>query len=180
MGLLQIGGDIALALADTLRGRKRRRYEHWVDISAPREIVWEMLKSRDLKFEGRFPIRVTGSSVPGRPNLERVQIEAGKARLEMLTRIVEEAPGAGILYQLLPEGTDPALIEGEDDYVGFVLTDLPHGTRLDLTREASPRSWFSRISIPMGLRSGGRRYKRKAEAMLRAALDRDQVSEPGS
>jgi hypothetical protein len=170
MGLLQIGGDIALALVDTLSGRKRRRYEHWVDIRAPREIVWDMLKARDLVFEGPLPIRVVGSPVPGRPGFERVEIEAGRAHLTMLTRIVDERPGSAILYQLLPEGTDPALIEGEDDYVGFVLTDLPHGTRLNLTRETSPRSCLSRISIPLGLRSGGRRYKRKAEAMLRAAL----------
>lgn len=178
MVLFRIGGDILLALADIFTGRKRRRYEHSVDVSAPREIVWEMLKSRDLVFEGPLPIRVIGEAVPGQRGLERVQIIAGKARLVMLTRIVDERPGSAILYQLLPEGTDPALIEGDDDYVGFVLTDLDKGTRLDLTRETSPRSWLSRLTIPMGLRSGGRRYKRKAEAMLREALER--APEPGA
>jgi hypothetical protein len=178
MGLLALGRDILLALADTFAGRKRRRYEHWVDIRSPREIVWKMLKSRDLVFEGPLPIRVIGEPVPGQPGLERVRIVAGKTRLEMLTRIVDERPGLAILYQLLPEGTDPALIEGDDDYVGFVLTDLDNGARLHLTRETSPRSWLSRLTIPMGLRSGGRRYKRKAEAMLREALER--APEPGA
>lgn len=178
MSLLRLGGDILLAFADAFSGRKRRRYEHWVDIRAPREIVWEMLKARDLVFEGPLPIRIVGEAVPGQRDLERVQIIAGNARLIMLTRIVDERPGYAILYQLLPEGTDPALIEGDDDYVGFVLTDLDNGTRLDLTRETTPRSWLSRLTIPMGLRSGGRRYKRKAEAMLRDAMGR--APEPGA
>jgi hypothetical protein len=95
----------------------------------------------------------------------------------MLTRIVDERPGTAILYQLLPEGTDAALIEGDDDYIGFVLTDTEKGTRLDLTRETSPRHWISRLTIPMGLRSGARRYKRKAESLLREALQR--APEPG-
>ncbi|MGE0769050.1 MAG: hypothetical protein AB7L90_21615 [Hyphomicrobiaceae bacterium] len=178
MGLISLGGDILLALADTATGRKRRRYEHWVDIRSPREIVWEMLKSRDLVFDGPLPIRVIGEPVPGAQDLERVQIVAGSTRLVMLTRIVDERPGSAILYQLLPEGTDPALIEGDDDYVGFVLTDLANGTRLHLTRETSPRGLLSRLTVPMGLRSGGLRYKRKAEAMLRQALE--QAPEPGS
>jgi len=178
MGLCRIGGDIVLALSDLFTGRARRRYEHWIDVRAPREIVWEMLKSRDLVFEGRLPIRITGEALPGQRNIERVQIVAGNARLVMLTRIVDERPGFAILYQLLPEGTDEVLVEGDDDYVGFVLTDLANGTRLNLTREATPRSWLSRLTIPMGLRSGGRRYKRKAEAMLREALER--TSEPGA
>jgi hypothetical protein len=95
-----------------------------------------------------------------------VQIQAGSTRLQMLTRIVDERPGAAILYEVLPEGTDPVLIEGDNDYIGFVLIETAKGTRLDLTRETSPRHWISRLTVPMGLRSGARRYKRKAEAML--------------
>ncbi len=177
MGLPLIGRDILVALADVLAGRHRRRYEHWIDIRAPSEIVWQMLKSRELVFEGTLPLRIVGAPVPGRPGLERVQIQAGKTKLEMLTRIVDERPGAAILYQLLPEGTDPVLIEGDDDYIGFVLTETDKGTRLDLTRETSPRHWISRLTIPMGLRSGARRYKRKAETMLREVME--HAPEPG-
>ena len=177
MGLLQICRDLLIAAADAMTGRGRRRYEHWIDIRAPREIVWEMLKARDLVFEGAMPMRVSAEPVVGQPDIERIRIQAGNARLEMLTRIVDERPGTAILYQLLAEGTDPALIEGDEDYIGFVLTDLDKGTRLDLTREATPRHWLSRVTIPLGLRSGARRYKRKAEAMLRDALER--APEPG-
>lgn len=169
MGLLQIGGDVLLAVADAASGRRRRCFDHWIDIRAPREIVWEMLKSRDIVFEGRLPLRVVGEDVPGRPGVERVRISVGNIRLEMLTRIIEERPGEAILYQLVPDGTDAALIEGDDDYVGLVLIQTAAGTRLDLTRETTPRRWISRLTVPMGLRSGARRYKRKAEAMARAA-----------
>ena len=170
MGLLQLGGDLLVAVADVARGRNRRRFEHWIEIHAPRDVVWQMLKSRDILFEGRLPLRVVGEEVPGRPGVERVHILAGKMRLQMLTRIVDERAGEAILYQLLPEGTDPALIEGDDDYIGFVLVETKTGTRLDLTRETSPRHWLSRLTVPMGLRSGARRYKRKAEAMFEAVV----------
>lgn len=172
MGLLQLGGDVLLAVADAARGRNRRRFEHCIDIDAPRDVVWQMLKSRDIMFEGRLPLRVVGEELPGRPGVERVHILAGKMRLQMLTRIVDERPGEAILYQLLPEGTDPALIEGDDDYIGFVLIETEGGTRLDLTRETSPRNWLSRLTVPMGLRSGARRYKRKAETMAAELMPR--------
>jgi hypothetical protein len=87
--------------------------------------------------------------------------------------IADERQGQAILYRLLPEGTDPALIEGDDDYVGFVLVDIPGGTRLDLTRETTPRHFLSRLTVPIGLRSGARRYKRKAEAMYAVPTQRD-------
>jgi hypothetical protein len=166
MGLLRLGGDLIVAVADVARGRTRRRFEHSIDIRAPREIVWQMLKSRDIVFGDRLPIRVFGEEVQGRPGIERVQIQAGSTRLQMLTRIVDERPGEAILYQILLEETDAVLIEGDDDYIGFVLIETPKGTRLDLTRETSPLHWISRLTVPMGLRSGARRYKRKAEAML--------------
>lgn len=171
MGLIELGGDVLVAVADAARGRRRRRFEHSIDIRAPREIVWEMLKSRDIEFGGRLPVRVFGEEVEGRPGIERVQIHAGPTRLQMLTRIVDERPGEAILYQVLPEGTDPVLVEGDDDYIGFVLIETAKGTRLDLTRETSPLHWISRLTVPMGLRSGARRYKKKAEALLLEAME---------
>ena len=167
MGLVLLCRDLVVALFDMTIGRRRRRYEHSVDIRAPRDIVWQMLKARDITFEGAFRLRVVAEPVPGDAALERVHVIAGNTRLKMLARIVDERPGEAILYQLLPEGTDAALIEGDDDYIGFVLVEVPTGTRLDLVRETSPRHWISRLTLPLGLRSGARRYKHKAEAMLR-------------
>lgn len=167
MGLLLFCRDLIVALFDLASGRSRRRYEHSVEIAAPRSVVWDMLKARDIQFDGVFPLRVVGEPVPGRPGLERVHILAGTTELVMLTRIVDERAGQAILYQLLPDGTDAALVEGDDDFIGFVLQETAAGTRLDLTRETTPRRSISRITVPLGLRSGGRRYKRKAEQMAR-------------
>jgi len=169
MGLILLLRDVVLALADLMSGRGRRRFEHAIDIAAPPALVWEMLKARSIVFEGFVPLRVSSEPIPGRPGYESVHILAGSTELHMLIRIVDERPGQAILYQVLPESTDPALIEGDDDYVGFVLAETRHGTRLDLTREVTPVRWISRITIPVGLRSGAGRYKRKAEAMARAA-----------
>lgn len=167
MSLILLLRDLIVALFDIVSGRARRRYEHSIDIRASRSVVWDMLKARDIVFDGLFPLRVVGEPVPGRPGLERVHILAGATELVMLTRIVDERPGRAILYQLLPEGTDAALIEGDDDFIGFVLQETANGTRLDLTRETTPRRSISRITVPLGLRSGGRRYQRKAEQMAR-------------
>lgn len=168
MALLDLVRDLSIAISDTMRGRDRRRYEYAIDIAAPRDIVWSMLKANDIEFDGRFPLRVVSQPVSGRPGVDRVQILAGAHSLTMMTMIADEREGQAILYRLLPEGTDPALIEGDDDYVGFVLMDIPGGTRLDLTRETTPRHFLSRLTVPVGLRSGARRYKRKAEAMYAA------------
>lgn len=169
MGLLLFLKDLITALADVALGRTRRRFVHWIDVAAPRTTVWQLLKSADTTFDGRIPIRVVGTPVAGRPGVERVHILAGSTRLEMMTLVVDERAGEAILYELLPEGTDPALIEGTDDFIGFLLADAAGGTRLELIRETSPVSALARLSIPLGLRSGARRYKRKAEAMWREA-----------
>ncbi|MEZ5853798.1 MAG: hypothetical protein R3D67_03270 [Hyphomicrobiaceae bacterium] len=168
MGLIFMLRDLLIAIGDTIFGRTRRRYEHAVLIQAPRELVWRMLRARDIVFDGLMPLHVHAESLPGRPNLEAVHISAGDTQLTMLTRIADERPGLAILYEILPDGTEPALIEGIDDYIGFVLADVDEGTRLDLMRETTPARWISRITVPLGLRSGARRYKRKAEAMAKA------------
>ncbi len=168
MGLLLMLRDLVIAIGDTIFGRKRRRYEHAVLIRAPRELIWRMLRAREIVFEGLIPLHVRAETVPGRPDLEAIQIAAGETEVAMLTRIADERAGIAILYEIVPEGTEPALIEGHDDYIGFVLADVAGGTRLDMTRETTPSRWISRLTVPLGLRSGGRRYKRKAEAMAKA------------
>lgn len=167
MGLFYILRDLVTAMLDSLAGRSRRRYEHAITVRASREIVWTMLRARDIGFDGYMPLRICTEPLPGRPDLERVIIRTGKSELVMVARIVDERPGHAILYQILPDGTDALLIEGQDDYIAFVLVEIDGGTRLSLIRETSPKRWISRISVPLGLRSGGERYKRKAEAISR-------------
>ena len=165
MGWLGFLGDVAVALGDAVTQRRRRRYEHGVDIGAPPEIVWGMLKSRDMTFDGMLPMRVVSTVVPGQPALERLRIESGNSALQMTVRVVDERPGRAILYEVLAQGTDPMLLDGDDDYLGIVLDDFGGGTRLTLTRELTITSRLGRLTVPFALRSGADRYKRQAELL---------------
>lgn len=160
--------DLVLAISDALTGRRRRRYEHWVQIDASRETVWRMLRSHDITFDGLVPVRVVSEPVIGRPGIERVRLTVGDRMFVMMTRVADERPYEGILFEVLPEGTDPALIDGLDDYVGFTLTEDGSGTSLGLMREMTVTSGFGRMTVPFGLRSGSQRYKRKAEELDRS------------
>jgi uncharacterized protein YndB with AHSA1/START domain len=160
--------DILLAVFDAATGRRRRRYQHWVRIAAPRETVWRMLRSHDITFTGLIPVRILSEPAIGRPGVERVRLMVGDRMFVMMTRIAAERAPEGILYEVLREGTDPALMDGTDDFVGFTLTEVDGGTDLGLTREMTVTSRFGRITVPFGLRSGSQRYKRKAEELDRA------------
>ena len=157
--------DVLLAIMDILTGRKRRRYEHAVAINAPIETVWQMLRSRDITFEGLIPMRVTTTPSLERPNFERGRIVIGDREMLLASRIIQERPERVLLMEILPEGTDPAIITGKDDFLGFVLEATPAGTIMSMTREVSPNWLTSFITVPLGLRSGARRYKKTAEAM---------------
>jgi hypothetical protein len=163
-----VARDIGLAVCDAVTGRRRRRYEHWVHIDASRETVWRMLRSYDITFDGLVPVRVVSEPVIGRPGIERVRLTVGDRTFVMTTRIADERLYEGILFEILREGTDPALIDGADDYVGFTLTEDNGRTCLGLMREMTVTSCFGRLTVPFGLRSGSQRYKRKAEELDQA------------
>ena len=157
--------DVLLALMDFVLRRKRRRYEHAVAINAPVATVWQMLRSRDITFEGLIPMRVTTTPSLERPTFERGRIIIGNREMRLSSRIIEERPDRALLMEILAEGTDPAIITGKDDFLGFVLESTPDGTIMSLTREVSPNWLTSFVTVPLGLRSGARRYKKTAEAM---------------
>lgn len=157
--------DVLLALMDFVTRRKRRRYEHAVAINAPVATVWQMLRSRDITFEGLIPMRVTTTPSLERPTFERGRIIIGNREMRLSSRIIEERPDRALLMEILAEGTDPAIVTGKDDFLGFVLESTPDGTIMSLTREVSPNWLTSFVTVPLGLRSGARRYKKTAEAM---------------
>lgn len=167
MGILLLLRDVAVATYDWLMGERRRRYEYAVDVRAPRETVWALLKARDVTFPGMLPLRLVTDRVAGRPDLHRLQIYSGDAVITMMTRLVDERPGQGILFQVLPDGTDPVLVDGEDDYIGYVIADMKGGTRLTITRELTVTSRLGRLTVPLGLRAGALRAKRRAEEIAR-------------
>ncbi len=146
VGMLLFLRDVVVALYDVVLSRRRRRYEHWVEIRAPRSVVWRMLRADDMSFGGFFPIRVVSGPVPGRPDLERLRIQSGNAAFNMIVRIVDQRPGEAILYQVVPDGTDQILMDGIDDYMGFVLSDSEAGTRLYLSREITITSRLGRVT----------------------------------
>ena len=172
-------------LRDILRGisglssGQRRRYEHAVAISAPCDVVWRMLRSRDITFDGLVPMHVVAEAVPGRPDLEKGRIIAGQREMVLMMRTVEERPGKALLMEILAEGSDPAVVMGRDDFISYIVEATPGGTQLNLTRELVPTRWSAVLSVPLGLISGGRRYKRKAEAMAVAAPEQSATSADG-
>lgn len=162
--------DIAIAIADALTGRSRRRYEHAISIKAPRELVWRMLRASDITFPGYFPLRIVTIPMPENPGHERLRIIGPNAALGMIVRIAEERPGKAIMYELVSEGTDAILLDGHDDFMAFVLDDDGAGTHMLLTRELTITSRLGRVTVPFSLRAGSERYRRFAEqAALEAA-----------
>lgn len=165
MGALLLLRDVARASVDAIRGQRRCRYEHSVDIAASRETVWALLKAADVTFDGVFPVRIVTDAVPGRPGVLRMQILARDTRLVMLARVMDEREGHAILFQILADDIDPVLLDGEDDYLGYVLDDVAGGSRLTITRELTVTDNLRRLTVPVAIRSGAARLKRKAEQM---------------
>ena len=162
--------DMARAFAGWRQGR-RVRFEHAVLIKAPRATVWQMLRSRDITFDGLVPMRVTTMAVPGRPDLEKGRIILGEREIILMTRTIEERPEKALLLEIVAEGSDPAVVMGGDDFIGFVLDEAPDGTLLSLTRELVPGRIGAILQVPVGLRSGAGRYRKKAEAMATPVPD---------
>lgn len=169
--MLALLRDIVIAVADAVTGRARRRYEHAITIDAPRHVVWNMLRSHDITFDGYFPIRIVTTPVPDRAGYERLRIIGPNAALGMTVRIADERPGRAIMYEMIPEGTDPILLDGHDDYMAFVLDDDGDRTHMLMTREISITSRLGRLTVPFSLRSGAERYRRFAERAARSTAD---------
>ena len=150
------------------RRRQSVRFEHAVLIEAPRATVWQMLRSRDITFDGLVPMRVISEVVAGRPDLEKGRIILGDREIALMIRIVEERPDKALLLEIVTAGSDPAVVMGADDFMGFVLDDTPGGTLLSLTRELVPGRISAILQVPVGLRSGAGRYRKTAEAMAAA------------
>jgi hypothetical protein len=170
--LLKILVDLVVALVHAATGRARRRYEASIVIRAPREIVWSVLRARDITFDGTMPMRVVREPLDAERGIERSRVTVGNAHMVATLRVIEERPETAIQLEILPQGTTPELVVGEDDYTTIVLHDHRAGTQLYIVRELKPLIWLAAVLVPLGLRSGVRRYKAKAER-LAAECGRD-------
>ena len=160
--------DIVVALSQSFSGKGRRRYEHAILVEAPRSLVWRMLNSKDITYEGFVPMHVVAEPVQGHPDREVARIRFGQREMTMVTRIARQVPEEVLILEVLAEGTDPAIIMGRDDFIGFFLADAGAGTKLGFSRELEPAKLFAPVSVPLSLRAGARRYKATAERMAAA------------
>ena len=172
--------DIALAIVAALTGNRHLRFEHAIFIAAPRSIVWKMLRAKDIIFEGFVPMRAVSEPVPGRPDLEKGLLRMGQREMIMTTRVAKEQPEEVVIIEVLEDGTDPSVIMGRNDYIGFFLADAANGTKLGFSRELDATKWHAAVSVPLGLRAGARRYKATAERMARTGDDGTVESGPRS
>ncbi len=160
--------DLAHAIVAGLTGGRHLRCEHAVLIAAPRPVVWQMLRAKDITFEGLVPMRVVAEPMPGHPDHEVARVQLGRREMTMVTRIAKEIPEEVLIIEMLEEGTDPAVVLGRNDYIGFFLADDALGTKLGLSREVDPKKLFAPLSVPLRLRAGARRYKATAESLAAA------------
>lgn len=178
--LVLILRDLALGVWHFLTGRRRRRYEHSIRISAPPEIVWEIVRSRDIAFDGMVPMRMVTTVDPHRPDIERSEVTIGEAKLVIMLRIVEERPNQAVQYEILEEGSSPQVIAGRGDFMTIVLHEHAGKTQLTGSRELEPLGWAGAVTTPMSLRSGVRRYKAAAEKLAAAEAGGLQAGEAGA
>jgi Zn-dependent protease len=171
--IMQIVRDLILGVFDFVTGNRRRRYETSIFVRAPREIVWAIVRSKDLMLGGVVPMRIITETVPGSPGHEKSRVIIGQREMIMFTRCIDERPGEALLLELIAEGTDPAVVLGAGDRIGYALFDGDGGTSLYLSRELTRTKWQAVITAPMGLRSGARRFKAKAEQV--AGVPADQI-----
>jgi Zn-dependent protease len=155
----------------TVMQRPRQTFEQSAFVQAPVATVWQMVRSRDITFPGRDHMRVVTEDVAGRPDLERVRCIMKYRQYDVMTRIVEERPEQALLYEILPQGTYPAVIIGRDDYLSTVLTadKTRNGTWVLISRTFTPTRWYSEAAAKHGLRTGLQRYKLVAELAAAAA-----------
>ncbi len=150
-------------LFDSLIGRSRRRYEHSTFIRAPKPLVWEVASANKIRFEGSVPIEVDCAPVPGDETLIEGTITVGNQSVQLALRELSEVPGEAKVVQILAAGTDPALLYGDDYFVGYTLNEAPGGTIYTATQELTHTSFWGRALVPVGLAQTVRRIKEHCE-----------------
>jgi Zn-dependent protease len=158
--------DLAFALVGMLFGHRRRRTQHTVDIRAPRDAVWQAITPKSsTTTDSLVPMSTTLEAVPGTEDVFRTIITFGKGdtrKQSVVTwRETLRRERESLHYQILAESTDPALIQGTDEYTGSELADIPDGTRLTIFRESTPRHFLDAVLAPMDVRNGARSLRKQ-------------------
>lgn len=159
--------DFLLMLIGLVTGRRRMRLEQALFVRAPREAVWRYIKAREIEYDGFVPMQIKVERDPARPGIEINHISYGARTMDMILRVAEEREGQAILLELMTEGSDPAIVAGESDYLGYVLADAPGGTMMTMSREVTPSSHLAPLTLPMRFRNGARMTQRTYERLAR-------------
>ena len=155
--------DLVAALSGLVAGYERRRDQHTVVVRATRDAVWQAIDAETTTVGTIIPTTMIKQRVPGSDDVFRTIIKTGDSEMTMTWRQALRREGEALHCEILSDGTDPALLHGTDDQVGYELSDVPGGTRLTVSREVTPRGLGDAIAAPFGVRSGARSYKRKIE-----------------
>src|SRR5262245_24576639 len=161
--MLRLARDFAIALIDATIGFKRKRYEYSTIIRSGSDKVWQAITAETCTFGSLVPIQVTNEPVSNRENVFRMKTNYDQV---MVWRQTLRREGQALHCEILADGTDPELICGADDRVGYELAEATEGTRLTLFREVTPRSVMAALFAPFGLRSAARTYKKQIEKDL--------------
>lgn len=161
--------DLAIALIDATVGFKRKRYEYTTIIRTGSDKVWQAITAKTITFGSVFPVRMTCEPVPNAENVFRTKIDNVKIEnfdQVMTWRQTLRREGQALHCEILADGTNPELLCGADDRIGYELAETTEGTRLTLFREVTPRSVMDALLAPSSLRSGARMYKKHIEKEL--------------
>jgi Zn-dependent protease len=167
--MLRLARDLAVALIDATIGFKRKRYEYTTIIRSGSDKVWQAITAKTITFGSVIPVRMTCEPVPNTENVFRTKIENVKidnVDQVMTWRQTLRREGQALHCEILADDTNPELLCGADDRLGYELAETTEGTRLTLFREVTPRSVMDALLAPSGLRSGARTFKKQIEKEL--------------
>jgi Zn-dependent protease len=169
--MFRLARDLAIALIDATIGFKRKRYEYTTIIRSGSDKVWQAITAKTITFGSVIPVRMTCEPVPNTENVFRTKIDNFWTKIDNVDQVITwrqtlRREGQALHCEILADGTNPELLCGADDRIGYELAETTEGTRLTLFREVTPRSVMDALLAPSGLRSGARTYKKQIEKEL--------------
>jgi Zn-dependent protease len=159
-------GYFLLAVADTIAGRKRRRFESTVLFRAPREAVWRFFSAKRMVLEGPpTTIELAVEPVPGEDGLMLTRVTvAGRELGRAVSRTLRHDAEAGIsLSEIVPHELTMPPLEGTDYIAGVAIKEVPGGTAVTRHYEVTFGSFAQRVKVPFGMHAMGARLKRQCE-----------------
>ena len=163
-GLLHALGDIVCAAWHIATRKARTSYSARADISAPRDVVWDLIMRRDTTYAAHS-LRCVLEPLDGREDAFVGTLSlAGQPTVWLAYEHLHVEPESQLVIRYLAERSQRPSDFGDDDRVAMTLGALPSGgTRLVVMRELTHRSAATRITAPLGVRQAAMLIKTQAE-----------------